>query len=604
MCGIAGIVAADARPIDRATVARMLDAIVHRGPDAHGIFEGPGIAAGIRRLRVVDLATGDQPIANEDGSVEVVFNGEIYGFAALRDELEGRGHRFRTRSDTEVLVHLWEDLGPSMLDRLNGMFAFCLLDRRSGDVLIARDAVGIKPLYLRETPAGLAFASELPPVLSLPGPRPGVNPDRLLDLFLLQYVPGASTVHDGVTTLPPGHYRLRRGGRWESVRWASPAGPAAEVPDAAAKLRALLEDAVRLQKVADVPVGVFLSGGLDSTAIASLLSREAGEVETFSVGFPDPGLDESAHAAAAAAALGSRHHALRLDADEVAQRLPGLVRHLGEPLVDPALIPTWLLSGFARERVTVVLTGEGADELFGGYRRYRWQRRYGAAGRVPGARALARLLPRRPAQAVEALAQPDPVLAHLAWASTCGPTFARTLFGDDRIDRWTASARERFAEYFEGVDRVEGSMRADLATWLPNNLLSKVDRASMAFSLEARVPFLDRRIVELAGRLPLDWKVRAGEGKVVLRRAVADLVPPTVLRRPKRGFDLPLAAWMRGPLAGLARERFESGALERGLGTAPGVASRLLDDHRAGRVDAGLPLFSLLSIAIFLDGHA
>lgn len=582
----------------------MLDAIVHRGPDAHGIYEGPGIAAGIRRLRVVDLATGDQPIANEDGTVEVVFNGEIYGFSALRDELEGRGHRFRTRSDTEVLVHLWEDHGPAMLDRLNGMFAFCLLDRRTGEVLIARDPVGIKPLFLRETPGGLAFASELPPLLSLPGPRPGVSADRLLDLFLLQYVPGDATIHDGVTTLPPGHRLLRRGGRWERARYASPPAPGDDDPEAPRKLRTLLEDAVRLQKVADVPVGVFLSGGLDSTAIASLLSREAGEVETFSVGFPDPRMDESAQAAAAAAAVGSRHHALRLDADETARRLPELVRHLGEPLVDPALIPTWLLSRFAKERVTVVLTGEGADELFGGYRRYRWQRRYGAAGRVPGARAVARWLPRRPAQAVEALSQPDPVLAHLAWAATCGPAFAKTLFEDDRIDRWTASARERFAPYFDGVDRVEGSMRADLATWLPNNLLSKVDRASMAFSLEARVPFLDRRIVDLAARLPLDAKVTPREGKVVLRRAVEDLVPSWVLGRPKRGFDLPLASWMRGPLAGSATDRFASDTLERGLGLRRGAAARLLDDHRAGRVDAGLPLFSLLSIAIFLDGHA
>ncbi|HEX6851634.1 MAG TPA: asparagine synthase (glutamine-hydrolyzing) [Candidatus Polarisedimenticolaceae bacterium] len=604
MCGIAGIVALDARPVDRAAVARMLDGIVHRGPDAHGLYEGPGIAAGIRRLRVVDLATGDQPIANEDGTVEVVFNGEIYGFTALREELEGRGHRFRTRSDTEVLVHLWEEHGLGMLDRLNGMFAFCLLDRRTGDVLIARDPMGIKPLYLRETPAGLAFASELPPLLALPGPRPSVDAERLLDLFLLQYVPGDATVHAGITTLAPGHLLLRRDGRWDRRRYASPAHGGDAQPGAARRLRELLEDAVRLQKVADVPVGVFLSGGLDSTAVAALLSRETGAVETFSVGFPDPRHDESGHAAAAAAAVGSRHHALRLDAGETAARLPELVRHLGEPLVDPALIPTWLLSKFARERVTVVLTGEGADELFGGYRRYRWQRRYGAGGRLPGARALARWLPRRAAQAVEALSEPDPALSHLAWASTCGPAFARTLFGDDRVDRWRRSTRERFAPYFDGVDRVEGSLRADLATWLPNNLLSKVDRASMAFSLEARVPFLDRRIVDLASRLPLDAKVTSKEGKIVLRRAVADLVPPSVLRRPKRGFDLPLAAWLRGPLAGPASERFASGALERGLGLREGAARRLLDDHRAGRVDAGLPLFSLLSIAIFLDDHA
>lgn len=602
MCGIAGIVAEDARPIDRAAVERMLAAIVHRGPDASGLYEGPGVVAGIRRLRVVDLKTGDQPIASEDGNVEVVFNGEIYGFAALRDELQGKGHRFRTRSDTEVLVHLWEELGPDLVSRLNGMYAFCLHDRRRGEVLLARDPSGIKPLYLRRVPSGLAFASEIPPLAALAGERPAPIADRLLDLFLLQHVPGEATVLDGIATLPPGGRLLRRNGRWETLAPAREGG--GEVDDPPRRLRELLEDAVRLQRVADVPVGVFLSGGIDSSAIATLLSREAGEIETFSVGFDDPLLDESAAAAAAAARIGSRHHALRLDAAEVARHLPALVRHLGEPLVDPAFIPTWLLSRFARERVTVVLTGEGADELFGGYRRYRWQRRYGAVGRLPGAGTLARWLPRRPAQALEALSARDPVLGHLAWAATCGSAFARRLFEDDRIDRWSASTRETFAPYFDGVDRVEGALRADRATWLPNNLLGKVDRASMAFSLEARVPFLDPRIVDLAKRLPIEAKVSPSEGKVVLRRAFADLLPAETLRGRKRGFDLPLDAWMRGPLAPAARERLGSGVLERGLGVRPGAPLRLLDDHVAGAVDAGLPLFSLLSIAIFLDGHA
>lgn len=616
MCGICGVIAPGGSPIDTGPIRLMLDAMTHRGPDAWGMLEAPGVTAGIRRLRVIDLTTGDQPIANEDGTVEVVFNGEIYNHRALRRELEEKGHRFKTRSDTEVLVHLWEDRGTEMVHALDGMFAFCLSDRKRREVFVARDALGIKPLFLRELPGRLVFASEIAALNAYPAPRPTVDPARLVDLVALQYVPGERTVFHEIRKLLPGHALHVRDGAVASRRWF--AFPPVGFPDedgadgAAIRLRGLLEDAVSAQAVADVPLGVFLSGGLDSTGLAALLARDApGRVKSFSVAFEGAAAQEDRRFAdLASRAIGTEHLELLVSADDVARLLPEAIAHLDEPVLDPALLPTWLLSRFAREEVTVALSGEGADELFGGYRRHLFQQRLGWMRVLPGLRPMARvgrslgLLPHRVGQALEAIGTRDPVRNHLEWSQTIARSLAGTLFEEEVVVEFERDAEAAFAPYFEhDADALSSRLRADLSEWLPHNLLAKVDRASMAFSLEARVPYLALPVVRFVSTLPDALKIRGGETKHLLRRALRDLVPAPILARTKQGFDLPLDAWIRGPLRELAADRLAERALSRWPGLKASEGAGLLARHLSGAQDFGLPLFNLLSVGLFLERH-
>ena len=616
MCGICGVIDPSGAPVDPAGIRAMLDAMTHRGPDSWGLIQAPGVTAGIRRLRVVDLVTGDQPIRNEDGQVEVVFNGEIYNHAAIRQKLQAVGHRFTTRADTEVLVHLWEERGVEMVRELEGMFAFCVVDRRRGETFVARDAMGIKPLYVRALDGRIVFASEMASLLRFPAPRPVVDPVRLLDLFALQYVPGEKTVFRGVEKLLPGHALHVTQGTSRTFRWSqpfpSPADDGASLDDRAAELARLLRDAVRLQAEADVPVGVFLSGGLDSTGIAALLAREApGRVRSFSVGFDGAAAhDERRYAALASKAIGTDHHELVVSADDVARLLPEAIAHLEEPVLDPALLPTWLLSRFAKNEVTVALSGEGADELFGGYRRHRLQHQLGWMRVVPGLGGAARagrklgVIPTRMGQALEALGTLDPVRNHLEWSQTIPRSMVSMLFAGEIVEAYARDADESFAPYFDGRgDSLSARLSADLSEWLPHNLLQKVDRASMAFSLEARVPYLAGPIVAFASGLPEDAKIGAGETKRVLRRALAGLLPEPILTRPKRGFDLPLDAWLRGPLRGLAVSHLSERALARWPGLNAKEVPGVLAGHMSGAQDYGLPLFSLLSISLFLERH-
>jgi asparagine synthase (glutamine-hydrolysing) len=562
---------------------------------------------------VIDLATGDQPIANEDGSVEVVFNGEIYNYRELRSALESAGHRFRTRSDTEVLVHLWEDDGPAMLPRLDGMFAFCLHDRRTGDVLLARDRLGVKPLYYRESGGRLDFASEIRALLRAPGASADLDEQALVDLFCLQYLPGDRTPYRGILKLLPGRFLRVREGRLEAGTWWEVPSPR-EDPElnerrVREELPALLADAVRRQTVSDVPLGMFLSGGIDSTVLVHLLSDGAARpVSTFSVGFEgETGDADLAHARLVASHYGTRHHELRVRAGDVAAWLPRLVDHLAMPVTDPALIPTSLLSGFARREVTVALTGEGADEIFGGYRRYVLQEGLGWLGRVPGLRraagfpAVAPLLPSRAAQALDALAEREPARNHFLWTATLDLGTARSLFGDDAVAAAERAAVEAFRGRFGAGHGTAARLATDLTEWLPHDLLAKVDVASMAHSLEARVPYLDPRVVSWAARLPDRLRIARGTTKVALREAFAGSIPDEVLRRPKRGFDLPLSAWIRGPLRSMAGDLLTGTAAASLSPLRRSRAAALLDLHLRGKRDLGLPLFLLMSILLFLD---
>ncbi len=613
MCGICGSVSVAGGPVDPEPVRRMLRAMVHRGPDAEGVLAADGVVAGIRRLRVIDLESGDQPIENEDGTVAVVFNGEIYNHRELRDDLRASGHRFRTASDTEVLVHLWEDHGPALLDRLHGMFALCIHDRRTRETFLARDRLGIKPLFWCRSGDTLAFASEPGVLLEHPAVSREVDLDGLVERFVLQYVPGDGTVYREVRKLPPGHVLRIAGGEVEISRWWTipPTGPdaAGDVEAVAAELRARIADAVLERTIADVPLGMFLSGGVDSTVVLSELAKASdAPVRTYTVGFEGPAaFDERRHARLAAERFGAEHHEMVLSAEEIGGRLPDLVARTAEPVTDPALIPTWLLSEFARREVTVALTGEGADELFAGYRRYRFQDAWGWLGRVPGAGALGRVggahLPGRSAQALQAVAERDAVRNHLRWSAVLGEEVVDRLFGAGAFGRTLDRVAPRFRSYFgsPGDDRLAARLRADQHEWLPHDLLDKVDRASMAHSLEARTPFLDHRVVRFAATVPDRLKLRSGTGKWILRHAYREVLPRELLERPKRGFDLPLDAWIRGPLRATLADVLDDAARWPALDGA--AARRLPDDHVEGRRDAGLALFNLASILLFLRAN-
>ena len=616
MCGICGSVSLTARPVDPAPVRRMLQAMVHRGPDAEGLLEGVGLVAGIRRLRVIDLESGDQPISNEDGSVAVVFNGEIYNHRELREELRAAGHLLRTASDTEVLVHLWEDHGPAMLDRLHGMFAICIHDRRTGETFLARDRLGIKPLFWSRSGDTLVFASEPGVLLGHPAVSREVDLDRVLDRFVLQYVPGDATVYRDVRRLPPGQMLRVADGEVRISRWweipPDDADPDADVEATAAALRACIDEAVAERTIADVPLGMFLSGGIDSTVVLSALARTTdAAVKTYTVGFDGPAaFDERRYARIAAERFGAEHHELVLSAEEIGGWLPRLVERTAEPVTDPALIPTWLLSEFARREVTVVLTGEGADELFAGYRRYRFQDSWGWLGSVPGTATLGRIggarLPGRSGQALQAVAEQDEVRNHLRWSAVLGEEVVDRLFGDGAFGRTLDRVAPRFRSHFgrSTGGALSRRLRADQHEWLPHDLLDKVDRASMAHSLEARTPFLDHRVVAFAATVPARLKLRSGTGKWILRHAYRDVLPGELLDRPKRGFDLPLDAWIRGPLRPTLTEVLTHDGIRRWPGLDPAAALQLADDHLAGRRDAGLALFNLVSILLFLRAVA
>jgi len=552
----------------------MLDRMVHRGPDSGGVYGEPGIAAGIRRLAVIDLEGGDQPIPCEDGTVQVVCNGEIYNFRELRSALEERGHLFRTFSDTEVLVHLWEEHGPGMVCHLNGMFSFCVHDSRRRETFIARDRLGIKPLFYTLDGDNLVFASEIGALLCHGKVSSEIDFNSLSEMFCLQYVTGSRTVYRHVRKLLPGHtIHVKDGDVRISRYYELPHPDGAGTTDErqlAEELRSLLEDSVRLRTVADVPLGMFLSGGIDSTIVLKMLSGLSSRpVKTYSVGFDaEEAFDERRYARLAAERYGADHHELLLSASDIALKLPELVDHLSEPVMDPAMIPTFLLSRFAGEDVTVVLTGEGADALFAG----------------------------------EAVSEPDPVRNHIRWAGTISPGQARSLFGPEWHRGFEKRMGERLGPYFgEGSTALAGQLRSDMHEWLPHDLLAKVDGASMAHSLEARVPFLDHRVAEWAARLPDDLKIRSGRTKWILRSAFHDDIPDEIVRRPKQGFDLPLAGWIRGVLRPMTEEMLAPERLRRWEGLDAEAVREMLASHLGGKRDHGLPLFCMLSVMIFLE---
>ncbi|MBI2797605.1 MAG: asparagine synthase (glutamine-hydrolyzing) [Gemmatimonadetes bacterium] len=613
MCGIAGIAGAAlvASQGGERAVRGMCDRIRHRGPDDDGYFTGAAVALGMRRLSIIDVAGGKQPIANEDGDVTIVFNGEIYNHRTLREGLLRRGHQYRTRSDTETIVHAYEERGDDVVHELRGMFAFAIWDDRQQRLLVARDRLGIKPLYYWETAAGLAFGSELQCISGLAGFRRDIDPRAIAWFLSLGYVPDPLCVHSGVKKLPPGH-RLSwtpAGGVRVERYWTPVRAERSDLdaPTAIAELQRLITEAVDLHLESDVPLGAFLSGGLDSsTVVATMCKLARGRVRTFSIGFEEEAFNEAPQAAAVAKALGTEHTELivRPEADQL---VDGIVTAFDEPFADSSALPTYLVSKLARESVTVTLSGDGGDELFGGYTRYRSvldRAALPAFLRAP-LRALAGLLPHgvygrnrlidlartRPGQYAATVAIPA--------SSAEGGVMSRSLGAV--LPGMEALLAAQFEEA-SSRDFVTQMTLVDMLTYLPGDILTKVDRMSMAVSLEARVPLLDHVLVEFAVSLPSRLKVRDGEGKWLLRRAAEGLVPAEALEKSKKGFSVPLGTWFRGPL----RHRVESllaPGNRLGAWVDAAAVARVTREHGAGRRDHSAVIWRLMVLDRWLSSH-
>jgi asparagine synthase (glutamine-hydrolysing) len=616
MCGICGVAGGDPAQ-GRELVARMCQAMVHRGPDDEGSIHLDGVTVGMRRLSIIDVAGGHQPMPNEDSTVWVVQNGEIYNHLELREVLIAAGHRFRTRADTEVLVHGYEEWGESMVERLNGMFAFAVLDRRARRLFLARDRMGIKPLLYAIDGPRLVFASELKALLRDPALRKGVDPVALDEYLAYEFVPSPRSIVRGINKLQPGHtltWSLVDGQAVIRRYWAPSlnvdgASGTVDLDAACEELRAVLRESVRKELISDVPLGVFLSGGIDSSAVTAMMTRLGGDVKTFSVGFAERSFDESSHARAVAEHLGTDHHELTLEPSMLLGLIPRLPTLLDEPLGDASIIPTYLLSSFTREHVKVALGGDGGDELFAGYPTLQAHRLAGYYLRTPSVlrRGLIEPVVRRlpvsranlsldfRAKRFVAAAERPVAERHQRWMGSFGPEErAAVLTFDGRGDG--------VVEEFAGLDPLNQALMLDMRLYLENDILVKLDRASMMASLEGRVPLLNNDFVAYATSLPLSLKLRRMRSKFLFKRALRGLLPERVLRRPKKGFGIPVAEWFRGPLreqmlAALAPER-----LRREGFFEPAVVGRLVDDHLAGRRDNRKQLWTLFAFEAWYDG--
>jgi asparagine synthase (glutamine-hydrolysing) len=609
MCGICGIAAARGA-VDRERLARMSATLVHRGPDSEGMHVDGAIGLAARRLAIIDLTGGDQPIANEDGTVVVVQNGEIYNHLELRAQLERAGHRFATRCDTEVLVHGYEEWGARLWERLRGMFAVAVHDSRSRSLVLARDPFGIKPLYYRDVAGELSFASELDAL-----PRGEIDVDALEAFLAFNTIPAPLSIYREVRKLPPGHVLTWTNGAAAIARYARPGPLPVRTDDDEAELleecRARLRDSVRAHLIADVPVGVLLSGGVDSGALTALAAEEsAGPVRTFSIGFVEESFDELSGARAVSERYGTRHRELVLRPD-AALLLPALADAFDEPFADSSALPTYLVSRLAAEDVKVALSGEGGDELFGGYYTYvadLLARRLGPA--MSFARPAIELLPSSSRKAsldykakrFARAANLPPLERHHGWKEIfSSDARAELTMRRSELDPVDA-LRARFAET-EGHELLARLQDVDFGTYLVDDLLVKTDRASMAWSLEVRVPFMDPVVANFAFSLPTRHKVRGLQKKRLLRKAVEQLLPREVVHGRKRGFSIPAAAWLRGELEPFARETLAPDTLRRQGFLQPREVEHLLDTHVAGREDLSRQLWGVLAFTLWYERH-
>jgi asparagine synthase (glutamine-hydrolysing) len=627
MCGIYGVLSLDGSRLDRGLLDRMGDATRHRGPDDSGAYEGSGVLIGMRRLAVIDVGGGHQPLSNEDGSIWAVCNGEIYGYRALRDDLQKRGHRFSSESDSEVVIHLYEEYGDDFVTRLDGMYGFALWDERRRRLLIGRDRLGIKPLYYAQIGGRLLFGSELKALLQVPGVTAEVDRVALGEYLTLGYVPAPHCLIRGIRKLPTASLMIAEGGRCE-IRpyWRLPDGVDETLSEAdwAHAVREQLERAVVEQLVSDVPLGAFLSGGIDSSSVVAFMARHTSRpVKTYSIGFTgDSGAqyyNELPYARQVADLFKTDHHEIVVRPD-VSTLLPRLIWHLDEPVADAAFITTFLVSEFARRDVTVILSGVGGDELFGGYRRYlgdHYGRLYDAIPRPIRRALLVPIAKRLPSDRHSRLLDLSRLAKGFILASELPfderyRSFVQLFDAEERGSLLLAGGDSRrdslddaFASASQG-DALRRLMEVDMQTQLPDDLLMLTDKMTMATSLECRVPFLDHRLVELSARMPARFKIRGRRLKHVLKKALADVLPHEILHRPKRGFGAPMGAWLKNELgsyleAVLSRKSVES----RGFFSWSHV-ERTIQKHRRNERDYTDHLLALMNFElwcrIYLDG--
>ena len=618
MCGIAGKVHTDrTRPVEHSLLRGMTEALAHRGPDDEQIYAEKRVGLGIRRLAIIDLSGGRQPMSNEDKSVRVVFNGEIFNFHELRQELLAAGHSLTTRSDTEVIPHLYEDLGTGFVSRLRGMFAIALWDAAAERLILARDRLGKKPLVYAMGPEGLVFASELGALLMDPAVGREMDLDALDAYLRCQAIPSPRTIYKAVRKLPPGHFLVWEKGSARVERyWSIRFTPKTQVPapEIRRRVRDLLDESVRLRLESDVPLGVLLSGGIDSTAVAALMARHLDRpVQTFSVGFEEAGFSELPQARRMAKTIGAEHHeaVVKLDVTEL---LPILARHYGEPFADKSAVPTYCVTKMAGQVLKVALSGDGGDEAFAGYPRYlpsglQTFREWIPAGR----RRFAEPILRR-ALSLESGSMSGRLLRR--WLEAVAPPAKSILFPEffpgyrlaslyrEEIRRavdaaWEEEILDRWRGLPTELDDLDAALRLDYGLYLPETLLAKMDIASMANSLEVRSPFLDHVLLEYAATIPAGLKVADGVSKALLREALGDLLPPEILRAPKRGFSAPVAAWLRGPLRNFAEELLLIGP--RGVPEffRPDAVRALWEEHQAGRENHAMRLWALLVFEVW-----
>ena len=619
MCGIYGILQLDGSPAPADVLRAMGQLTIHRGPDDEGSHVDGPLAFGMRRLSIIDVGGGHQPLTNEDGTLWLIANGEIYNYRELRDDLVAKGHQFRTGSDCETILHLYEVEGEAFIERLNGMYAFALWDSRRKRLLIGRDRLGVKPLYLWQDGHRLIFASEAKAILAVPGVGRDLDPAALQSYLALGYVPAPQSIFRGIRKLPPATLLTADAGRLQERRyWRVPPiiDRVATENEWIARVRERLEESVRMQMVSDVPIGAFLSGGIDSSAVVAFMSAHSDQpVKTYSIGFgggdAEAFYNELPYARQVAKQFGTDHHEIIVRPD-VVSLLPRLLWHMDEPIADTAFITTYLVSEFARREVTVILSGVGGDELFGGYRRYLGSHYQGYFDRLPSglqraAFALGEKLPSdRHSPMLNAMRLAKGFLA------SAGLPFEERYRSYIQVfsDEMTAALKREcvdsecdpLAAAFDNAtsdDELNRMLCVDAETQLPDDLLLLTDKMSMAVSLECRVPLLDHELTELAARMPESVKIRGGRLKHVMKAALKNVLPPDILERKKRGFGTPMGAWLKGDLAPLVRDLLSSESIAaRGLFRHTEIA-RLIADHEANRQDGTDRLLSLLNLEIW-----
>ena len=626
MCGITGWIKLDendASPNSQAVLHSMCERIVHRGPDSEGIWTDDRVALGMRRLSIIDLKTGDQPVFNEDRSVIAMQNGELYNYREVRADLEKSGHRFTTRTDTEIIPHLYEEYGEAFVEHINGMFAISLWDSARKRLILARDRFGEKPLYYGVFDGKLVYASEPKSILVHPSVKAELDLDALRHYLSFDYVPAPMSIYKGIYKLPAAHILIVENGEVRTRRYWNldfhKNGNVPSIEKAASELRELLSDAVRMRLISDVPLGILLSGGIDSSTVAAFATQHATEkVKTFSIGFEEDSFDESRYARLVAKHLNTEHFEDRLSAEKAGDLISEIGQWLDEPLSDGSLIPTYLLARFVRQHVTVALGGDGGDELFAGYPMYVAHKMAAVYGAVPGFLRRGVIEPVVNALPVSTsnmsfdykakrfvrASHLDPVARHHTWFGSFSIEQQQDLLTREIISQTSGDiyrgARDTL-NLIDSTNEIERMQFLDINFYMAEDILTKVDRAAMAVSLETRAPFLDPRVGQFAASIPVDYKLRGRKGKYILKQAVKDLLPREILSRPKKGFGIPIAEWLKGRLNPLLHDMLAPHKLnQQGIFNAERV-QRLIREHESNAASHHKELWTLLVFQLWYD---